>query len=84
MWFFSDEQNMLLETVRQFAKDELGPKIEHLDAEESFNRESFYKMGELGLLGITVKEEDGGAGLGAIEATIATWAAANAAGISST
>ena len=71
MWFFSDEQNMLLETVRQFAKDELGPKIEHLDAEESFNRESFYKMGELGLLGITVKEEDGGAGLGAIEATIA-------------
>lgn len=71
MWFFSDEQNMLLETVRQFAKDELGPKIEHLDAEEGFNRESFDKMGELGLLGITVKEADGGAGLGAVEATIA-------------
>jgi isovaleryl-CoA dehydrogenase len=70
MWFFSDEQNMLLETVRQFSKEELGPKIEHLDAEESFNRESFFKMGELGLLGITVKEEDGGAGLGAVEATI--------------
>ena len=70
MWFFSDEQNMLLETVRQFSRAELGPKIEHLDAEEGFNRESFYKMGELGLLGITVKEEDGGAGLGAVEATI--------------
>lgn len=71
MWFFSDEQNMLQETVRQFARAELGPVIEHLDAEEGFNRDSFFKMGELGLLGITVKEEDGGAGLGAIEATIA-------------
>jgi isovaleryl-CoA dehydrogenase len=71
MWFFSDEQNMLLETVRQFARDELGPKIEHLDAEEGFNRESFHKMGDLGLLGITVKEEDGGTGMGAVEATIA-------------
>jgi isovaleryl-CoA dehydrogenase len=71
MWFFSDEQNMLLETVRQFSRDELGPKIEHLDAEEGFNRDAFYKMGELGLLGITVNEEDGGAGLGAVEATIA-------------
>lgn len=38
MWFFSDEQNMLLETVRQFSRAELGPKIEHLDAEEGFNR----------------------------------------------
>lgn len=71
MWFFSDEQKMLSETVRQFARDELGPKIEHLDAEEGFNREAFNKMGDLGLLGITVKEADGGAGLGAIEATIA-------------
>jgi len=71
MWFFSDEQKMLQDTVRQFARDELGPKIEHLDAEEGFNRESFHKMGDLGLLGITVKEADGGAGLGAVEATIA-------------
>lgn len=71
MWFFSDEQKMLQETVRQFAKDELAPKIEKLDHEEGFNREAFHKMGALGLLGITVKEEDGGAGMGAVEATIA-------------
>lgn len=70
MWFFSDEQKMLQDTVRQFARDELAPKIENLDHEEGFNREAFHKMGELGLLGITVKEEDGGAGLGAVEATI--------------
>lgn len=71
MWFFTDEQKMLQETVRQFARSELAPRIEKLDHEEGFNRESIYKMGELGLLGITVPEEDGGAGMGAVAATIA-------------
>lgn len=71
MWFFSDEHKMLQETVRQFARDELAPKIEKLDHEEGFNREAFEKMGELGLLGILVSEEDGGAGLDAVAATIA-------------
>src|SRR6185369_4888949 len=71
MWFFSDEHRMLQETVRQFAKSELAPRIEKLDHEEGFNRESFFKMGELGLLGIIVPEQDGGAGLDAVAATIA-------------
>lgn len=71
MWFFSDEQKMLQESVRQFAKQQLAPEIEKLDEEEGFNRASFTQMGELGLLGITVPEEDGGAGLGAVAATIA-------------
>lgn len=71
MWFFSEEQKMLQDTVRQFARDELAPKIEELDDHEGFNREAFHKLGELGLLGITVKEEDGGAGMGAVSGTIA-------------
>jgi isovaleryl-CoA dehydrogenase len=71
MWFFSDEHRMLQETVRQFADSELAPKIEKLDAEEGFNRDSFRKMGELGLHGITVSEADGGSALGAVAATIA-------------
>lgn len=71
MWFFSEEQKMLQTTVRQFARDVLAPKIEELDDHEGFNREAFTKLGELGLLGITVKEEDGGAGMGAVSATIA-------------
>lgn len=70
MWFFSEEHLLLQNTVRQFAKQELGPVIEKLDDEEGFNRESFYKMGELGLLGITVPERDGGAGLDSVAATI--------------
>src|ERR1700754_2155371 len=71
MWFFSEENRMLQETVRQFAARGLTPRIEKLDNEEGFNRESFHKMGELGLLGIIVPEEDGGAGLDAVAATIA-------------
>lgn len=71
MWFFNEEEKMLAEAVKEFSNRELKPKIEKLDHEEGFNRDSFYKMGELGILGITVKEEDGGAGLGAVSATIA-------------
>lgn len=70
MWFFSDEHRMLQQTVRDFARKELAPKIEHLDHVEGFNRDSFTKMGELGLLGLIVPEEDGGTGLDAVAATL--------------
>jgi isovaleryl-CoA dehydrogenase len=70
MWFFTDEHRMLQQTVRQFARELLAPRIEKLDHEEGFNRESFHKMGELGLLGIIVPEEDGGTGMDAVAATI--------------
>jgi isovaleryl-CoA dehydrogenase len=71
MWFFSDEHKMIQDTVRQFARTELAPRIEKLDHEEGFNHDAFKKIGELGLLGITVPEADGGAGLDAVAATIA-------------
>ncbi|NBU21797.1 isovaleryl-CoA dehydrogenase, partial [bacterium] len=70
MWFFSEEHRMLQSTVRQFSTQELTPCIEKLDHEEGFNLEAFKKMGDLGLLGITVSEEDGGAGLDAVAATL--------------
>lgn len=71
MWFFSDEERMLQDSVRQFARTRLAPKVEELDHLEGFHREAFPGLGELGLLGITVGEEDGGAGLGAVAATLA-------------
>lgn len=71
MWFFSEEEGMLQKTVRDFARSALAPQIEKLDHEEGFNRDAFRGLGELGLLGITVPEADGGAGLGAVAATIA-------------
>jgi len=70
MWFFSDEHRLLSETVREFSKKELAPRIEKLDYEEGFNREAFGQLGRLGLLGITVDEADGGAGGDAVGATI--------------
>ncbi|NDD90712.1 acyl-CoA dehydrogenase family protein, partial [bacterium] len=68
---FSEEEKLLQDTVRQFARDHLAQKIEKLDEEEGFNRDAFHVLGSLGLLGITVPEADGGAGLGATAATIA-------------
>ncbi len=67
----SSEEKMLAESVRAYAKEQLAPKIEHLDDVEGFNDPAFRKLGEMGLLGITVSEEDGGAGMGAVAATIA-------------
>ncbi len=61
---------MLAESVRAFAREELAPKIEHLDEIEGFNTAAFKKIGDLGLLGITVPEADGGAGMGAVAATL--------------
>ena len=71
IWFFTEEEKMLAESVQSCARAELGPKIEHLDETETFNAHAFKKLGDLGLLGITVSEDDGGAGMGAVAATIA-------------
>ncbi|MBI3534833.1 MAG: acyl-CoA dehydrogenase family protein [Deltaproteobacteria bacterium] len=70
MWFFSDEHKMLQETVRQFSLAQLLPKISKLDEEEGFNRDAFYEMGRLGVLGVLVAEKDGGSGLDSVAATI--------------
>ena len=70
MWHFNDEQLELARTCRAFAKEELAPLAEKFDHEEKFNIKAFKKIGELGLLGITASPDYGGAGLGALEATI--------------
>jgi isovaleryl-CoA dehydrogenase len=55
---------------QEFAQKELLPQAKFHDEQESFNLEAFKKMGELGILGITVAEEYGGAGMGALAATL--------------
>ena len=67
----SEEAEMIRETVHRFAQDEIAPIAAEIDASNQFPRHLWPKMGELGLHGITVSEEDGGTGLGYLEHTIA-------------
>jgi butyryl-CoA dehydrogenase len=53
---------MMRELVREFAEQELRPIAAEIDREERFPEETIPKMAELGLLGMTIPEEDGGSG----------------------
>ncbi len=56
--------DMLRESVRAFAQDQIAPLADEIDRANAFPRALWPQLGELGLLGITVEEELGGAGLG--------------------
>jgi short/branched chain acyl-CoA dehydrogenase len=58
----TDEQRLLRDTVRDFARQEVAPVAEELDRTKSFPYELVGKMGELGLMGIPFPEEYGGGG----------------------
>jgi alkylation response protein AidB-like acyl-CoA dehydrogenase len=58
----SDEQRMLRDTVREFARAEVAPVAEELDRTKSFPYEIVGKLGELGLMGIPFPQEYGGGG----------------------
>jgi alkylation response protein AidB-like acyl-CoA dehydrogenase len=58
----SDEQRLLRDTVRDFARREVAPVAEELDREKRFPYELVATMGELGLMGIPFPEEYGGGG----------------------
>lgn len=64
------EHGMLRELARNFARDELEPQAAEHDRKESFNLPLFRKLGELGLLGLTVPEAYGGSGQDATAACI--------------
>ncbi len=66
----TSEHGMLRETVQSFVRSEVEPQAHEYDRKEEFNLPLFRKLGELGLLGVTVKEEYGGAGMDAVAATI--------------
>jgi isovaleryl-CoA dehydrogenase len=59
-----DDIAALRETVRRFAEDRIAPLAMEIDREDRFPRHLWPEMGALGLHGITVKEEFGGAGMG--------------------
>ena len=59
----SDEHRLLEQSVREWAGREVAPRIRELDREHRFDRALFPQLAELGLLGICVPEEYGGAGM---------------------
>ena len=58
------DTEMLRDTVRDFAHEKIFPRAGEIDSSNSFPRDLWPQLGALGLLGITVEEEWGGAGLG--------------------
>ncbi|MCZ7599053.1 MAG: isovaleryl-CoA dehydrogenase [Gammaproteobacteria bacterium] len=70
--FGHDESiDMLRETVRDFAAAEIAPRAADIDRDNAFPMDLWKKFGDLGVLGITVEEEYGGAGMGYLAHVVA-------------
>jgi len=59
-----EEVDQLRDTVASFSNDRIAPRADEIDRSNEFPRDLWPEMGKLGLLGITVDEELGGAGMG--------------------
>src|SRR5688572_18934166 len=67
----SEEHRLLRQLVRDWVKEEVEPQAEEHDRSATLNVALMRRAGGLGLLGVTVPEADGGAGLDAVAAVIA-------------
>ena len=66
-----EDVDALRETVHRWAQDRIRPMAEDIDRTNAFPAELWREMGDLGLLGITVEEEYGGAGMGYLAHAVA-------------
>jgi len=66
-----ENADMIRDTTRTFASGKIAPRAEEIDRTNTFPRDLWPQMGELGLHGITVEEEFGGLGLGYLEHVVA-------------
>jgi isovaleryl-CoA dehydrogenase len=66
----TEEHKLLRQMVREFVINEVEPQALEYNEKEKFNISLFRKLGELGLLGLTVKMQDGGAGMDAVASVI--------------
>jgi isovaleryl-CoA dehydrogenase len=66
-----DEADLVRDSVMRFASDEIAPRAAEIDETNDFPADLWPKMGDLGILGVTVEEEYGGVGLGYTEHCVA-------------
>ncbi|MEJ8568568.1 acyl-CoA dehydrogenase family protein [Wenzhouxiangellaceae bacterium CH-27] len=66
-----EDFELLRDTVRRFAEQEIAPRAAEIDASNTFPQELWPQLGELGLLGMTVDPEYGGSGLGYLAHVVA-------------
>jgi isovaleryl-CoA dehydrogenase len=66
-----DNADAIRDLTQRFAQDQIAPRADEIDKTNTFPRDLWPKLGELGLHGITVEEEWGGAGLGYVEHVVA-------------
>ena len=66
-----ESADAIRETVERFAATHIAPRAAQIDKTDEFPRDLWPQLGELGLLGITVSEEDGGSGFGYLEHVVA-------------
>ena len=67
----SEEIGLLRDSVHQFASEEIAPRAADIDRDNDFPSDLWRKMGELGLLGVTISEQYGGSGMGYLAHAIA-------------
>lgn len=63
--------DLLRDTVRSFSEDEISPRANLIEQNNDFPHDLWSKLGNIGVLGITVEEEYGGAGMGYLEHVVA-------------
>ena len=63
--------DLLRDTVRSFSDDEIAPRANLIEKNNDFPKDLWTKLGDIGVLGITVEEEYGGAGMGYLEHVVA-------------
>ncbi len=76
----TEEEEQIQETAEAFSQDELAPIVEEIDETKRFPEEVFRKLGELGFLGLTIPEENGGISCSALAYTLVVEALAKVCG----